>query len=122
LPCIGTSEAFNGMQGIPGAITNVCRRDTAPGLATAIVSMHRDEPVNARCSQAGLNYVGAFYNEARVDALICEVAQPALDRFRAKVKSKSPACEVLQFAAGPRFTQANIAANERGRERRIVFN
>ena len=121
LPCIGTSEAFNGMQGLPGAITSVCRRDTAPGLAAAVVSMHRDETANTRCSQAGLSYIGAFYNEARVDALIREVAQPALDRFRARVKSKTLACEVLQFAAGPSFAQANIAANARGRERRIVF-
>ena len=44
LPCIGTPEAFDGMQGLPEAISNFCQRDTASGLATAIVRMHRDEP------------------------------------------------------------------------------
>jgi glycosyltransferase involved in cell wall biosynthesis len=46
LPCIGTPEAFDGMQELPEAISNFCRRDTASGLATAIVGMHRDEAAN----------------------------------------------------------------------------
>jgi O-antigen biosynthesis protein len=46
LPCIGTPDAFDGMQGLPEAISNFCRRDTASGLATAIVGMHRDEAAN----------------------------------------------------------------------------
>jgi glycosyltransferase involved in cell wall biosynthesis len=120
LPCIGTATAFDGMQGLPEAIRNVCQRDTASGLAAAIVSMHRDEAANTSCSHAGLNYMDAFYNEARIEALIREIAQPALDRFRAKAKSKSPACEVLQFVAAS--ARASIAANAPGRERRIVFN
>ena len=64
----------------------------------------------------------AFYNEARIEALIREIAQPALDRFRDKAKSKSPASEVLQFVAAPSSAQASIATNARGPERRIVFN
>jgi glycosyltransferase involved in cell wall biosynthesis len=122
LPCIGTPDAFDGMQGLPEAISNFCRRDTASGLAAAIVRMHRDEAANTGCSHAGLNYMDAFYNKARIEALIREIAQPALDRFRAKAKSKSPACEVLQFVVTPSFARANIAANTRGGERRIVFN
>jgi O-antigen biosynthesis protein len=122
LPCIGTPEAFDGMQELPEAIRSVCRRDTACGLAMAIVSMHRDEAANTSCSRAGLNYMDAFYNEARIEALIREIAQPALDRFRDKAKSKSPASEVLQFVAAPSSARASIAANAPGRERRIVFN
>jgi hypothetical protein len=120
LPCVGTSGAFDGMQGLPGAITDVCRRDTAPGLADGIIRMHCDEAANASCAQTGREYIGAFYNEARVNALICEVAQPALDRFRAKAKSKS-ACEVLQFAPAPRPAERTIATQAGSSERRIVF-
>jgi glycosyltransferase involved in cell wall biosynthesis len=121
LPCIGTSEAFTGMQELPAAITSICRRDSVPDLATAIVRLHRDETANASCSQAGLNFIRACYNETRVDALIREITAPALERFRAKAKAKSPACEVLQFAPAPGFTQADVAANAPGGERRIVF-
>jgi microcystin-dependent protein/glycosyltransferase involved in cell wall biosynthesis len=122
LPCVGTSEAFDGMQGLPGAITDACQRDTALGLAAAIVRMHRDEAANATCAQAGLEYIAAFYTEARVNALIRELAQPALDRFRANAISKSSLCEVLRFALGPRVVEASSTAHARGRERRIVFN
>ncbi len=121
VPCMGTSEAFNGMQELPGAITSICRRDSASGLAAAIVRLHRDEAANTSCSQAGLNYIRACYNETRIDALIREITEPALDRFRAKAKAKSPACEVLQFAPVPGLTQASITANVPRGERRIVF-
>jgi hypothetical protein len=121
LPCVGTSEAFDGMQGLPVAITDACRRDTAAGLAAAIIRMHRDEAANGSCAQTGLKYIGAFYNEARVNALIRELAQPALDRFRAKAKSKS-VCEVLHFAPAPRLAEETVATHAGSRERRIVFN
>jgi hypothetical protein len=122
LPCVGASEAFDGMQGLPGAITDACQRDTALGLAAAIVRMHCDEAANATCTQTGLEYIAAFYTEARVNALIRELAQPALDRFRANAISKSSLCEVLRFALGPRVVEASSTAHARGRERRIVFN
>ena len=122
LPCVGTSEAFDGMQGLPAAIVDVCRRDTALGLASAIVRMHYDEAANASCAHTGLEYIGAFHNETRVNALIREIAQPALDRFRAKAKSKSSGCEVLHFAPAPRLAEGTIATHAGSRERRIVFN
>jgi glycosyltransferase involved in cell wall biosynthesis len=122
LPCVGTSEAFDGMQGLPVAITDVCQHDTAPGLAAAIVRMHRDEAANTSCAQTGLKYIGDFYNEARVNALIRELTQPALDRFRAKAKSRSPACEVLRFAPGAGPAEGAMAIHAWGGERRIVFN
>jgi len=82
--------------------------------------MHRDEAANASCAQTGLKYIEAFYNETRINALIRELAQPALDRFRAKAKLKS-VCEVLQFAPAPRLVEETIATHARARERRIVF-
>jgi predicted secreted protein len=82
--------------------------------------MHCDEAANASCAQTGLEYIDAFYNEARVNALIRELVQPALNRFRAKAKLKS-ACDVLQFAPAPQLAERTIASNAEGRERRIVF-
>jgi glycosyltransferase involved in cell wall biosynthesis len=120
LPCVGTSEAFDGMQELPAALTAVCHRDTAASLAAAVVGMHCDEAANASCAQTGLEYIDAFYNEARVNALIRELVQPALNRFRAKAKLKS-ACDVLQFAPAPQLAERTIASNAEGRERRIVF-
>jgi glycosyltransferase involved in cell wall biosynthesis len=121
LPCVGTSEAFDGMQGVPGAITDACRRDTAPGLAAAIVRMYCDEAANISFAQTGLEYVSAFYNEARINALIRELAQPALHRFRARAKSRS-VCDVLHFGPAPRLAEGIVATRARGQERRIVFN
>ena len=110
------------MQGLPVAITGACRRDTAPGLAAAIVRMHCDEAVNASCVQTGLRYIDAFYNEARVNALIGELAQPALDRFRARAKSKAAVCDVLHFTPGPRLAEGTVATLPESRERRVTFN
>jgi O-antigen biosynthesis protein len=121
LPCVGASEAFDGMQGLPGAITDACQRDTALGLAAAIVRMHCDEAANATCAQTGLEYIAAFYTEARVNALIRELAQPALDRFRAKAKSKSAVCDVLHFAPAPRLAEGIVATRAGSRDRRIAF-
>ena len=121
LPCVGTSEAFDGMQGVPGAITDACRRDTAPGLAAAIVRMYCDEAANISFAQTGLEYVSPFYNEARINALIRELAQPALHRFRARAKSRS-VCDVLHFGPAPRLAEGIVATRARGQERRIVFN
>jgi hypothetical protein len=68
-----------------------------------------------------LDYIGAFHNESRINALICELAQPALDRFRTKVKSRS-VCEVLHFAPMPRLAEGTIARHAGNRDHRMVFN
>ncbi|MBV9628264.1 MAG: Hint domain-containing protein [Xanthobacteraceae bacterium] len=96
LPCFGTAEAFSGMPELPAEIVSMCQRETAPDLAAAIVAMHRHEEVNAHCANLGLNYVAEFYNRARVDALMRELVEPALARYRARTPS-GPECKVLQF-------------------------
>jgi len=45
LPCVGTSEAFAGMQGLPVAITGACRRDTAPRFGRG----HRQDALRRSC-------------------------------------------------------------------------
>jgi hypothetical protein len=72
------------MADLPVALTDRLMRETARGLAEAIVTMHRDEAANAACARAGLDHVAARYNPARIDALMREVARPALDRFAAR--------------------------------------
>jgi len=98
LPCVGTPEAFSGMQALPAMISNDCLAETASDLVAAIVRMHRDPAANARCAAAGLGYIATFYNRARVDALIREMAQPALDHYRARTDHRSDSA-VLQFGA-----------------------
>jgi glycosyltransferase involved in cell wall biosynthesis len=96
LPCIGTAEAFSGMPELPVEIVSMCQRETASNLAAAILAMHRHEETNARCADRGLSYVAEFYNQARVDALMRELAEPALARYRARTRSMS-GCKALQF-------------------------
>jgi autotransporter passenger strand-loop-strand repeat protein len=120
LPCVGTSEAFSGMQELPATITNLCERANASDLATAIVRMHRDQAANASCAKAGLMYVGAFYNQSRIDALMRELAQPALDRHKARTRSR-PAVTVLNFGASPR-SNATVSVLEASSPRRVPFS
>ena len=80
VPCVGTSEAFEGMPQLPRLLQQDCIRDTAHALAAAIVRMHRDEACNAGCAAAGLAYVAATYNQPRIDALMRE---PRSRRFAA---------------------------------------
>jgi glycosyltransferase involved in cell wall biosynthesis len=94
LPCVGTVEAFSGMPELPTDILDVCQGEGASDLATAIVAMHRDQEANARCADRGLRYVAEFYNQARVDALMRDLVEPALERHRARTGS---GCKVLQF-------------------------
>jgi O-antigen biosynthesis protein len=89
LPCIGTAEAFSGMPELPADLVRVCQGESASELAAAIVAMHRQEGANARCADRGLSYVAKFYNQARIDALIRDVALPALARHRARVRQRS---------------------------------
>jgi glycosyltransferase involved in cell wall biosynthesis len=89
IPCIGTPEAFNGMPELPAGIVGVCQGESASDLASAIIVMHRNEQPNARCADRGLSYVAAFYNQARIDALIRDLAQPALARHRARTRQRS---------------------------------
>ncbi len=120
LPCVGTTEAFKGMQELPSTITNDCQRDTAADLAAAIVRMHRDEAANTSCAQTGLMYVGAFYNQSRIDALIQEMAQPALDRYRARSRSRSE-CIVLNFGDTHRQPSATDAKRAEPPAKRVAF-
>jgi hypothetical protein len=94
LPCIGTAEAFNGMPELPAGIVSRCQRESASDLAAAIVAMHRHKGINARCADQGLSYVAECYNQARIDALMRDLVEPALARYGARA---APACKVLRF-------------------------
>ena len=83
LPCVGTALAFEGMPQLPAALAKHCMHETASGLAAAIVRMHCENATNASCADAGLNYVDVHYNKADVNALMRQVAQPALESHRA---------------------------------------
>jgi O-antigen biosynthesis protein len=89
LPCVGTPEAFRGMAQLPFELTRNCVRKTARGLAAAIVKMHQDEVKNRNFAHVGLRYVGAAYNQLRIDALIQQVAEPALNRYHARRSSRN---------------------------------
>jgi hypothetical protein len=99
LPCIGTAESFSGMPELPADILNMCQRESASDLAAAIVAMHRHEGTNARCADRGTSYVAEFYNQARIDALMRDLVEPALERYRARSRSGSE-CKVLRFGDG----------------------
>jgi glycosyltransferase involved in cell wall biosynthesis len=94
LPCVGTAEAFSGMPKLPADIVSMCQGESASDLAAAIVAMHRREETNTRCADRGLSYVAEFYNQDRIDALMRDLVEPALARYRARAAS---ACQVLQF-------------------------
>jgi glycosyltransferase involved in cell wall biosynthesis len=96
IPCIGTPEAFNGMPELPAELIGMCQGESASELAAAIVAMHRQEAANERCADRGLSYVAAFYNQARIDALIRDVARPSLARHRARTRQRSN-YTVLEF-------------------------
>ena len=101
LPCVGTPEAFSGMQELPASITSLCKRENASDLATAIV---RDAP--RRSGQCTLRRgrsddIAAFYNQSRIDALMRELAQPALDRHKSRTRLRT-GVTVLNFGAFPR--------------------
>jgi glycosyltransferase involved in cell wall biosynthesis len=98
LPCVGTPEAFRGMHALPAAITNVCQAETASELAAAIVQMHCDEKAAAACAAAGSSYIADSYNVSRIDGLIRDIGQPALDGHRARKRARSE-YKVLEFGA-----------------------
>jgi glycosyltransferase involved in cell wall biosynthesis len=119
LPCIGTPDAFSGMQALPAAITDMCQRETASELAAAIVRLHRHETANTACAQVGLSYIGAFYNQPRIDELMQEIARPTLDRQRAARPKQG--CKVLNFGERPLHMEGPAATDAEQRERRIQF-
>jgi hypothetical protein len=92
----------------------------APELAAAIVRMHRDENANVSCAEAGLSYVADGYNVSRINALIRDIAQPALDRHRAGTRAQSHH-KVLEFGVNPRNNEPAVAAGLADRTRRVVF-
>jgi hypothetical protein len=121
LPCIGTAEAFRGMHELPAAIAGTCQGATAAELAAAIVRMHRNEKINARCAKAGLRYVADFYNQSHVDTLIRGMAQPAFERHRVKMRARLD-CTVLEFSGQPRDTELPLAAGLANPVRRVIFS
>jgi hypothetical protein len=120
LPCLGTPEAFRGMHALLPAITSTCQRETASELAAAIVRMHRDEKANADCAEAGLSYVADTYNVSRINGLIRDIAQPALDSHRARTRPRSEH-KVLEFGAKSPSSQLTLAAGSAMRAMRVVF-
>jgi glycosyltransferase involved in cell wall biosynthesis len=119
LPCIGTAEAFSGMQALPAAIIDMCQGETASELAAAIVRLHRHERANAACAQVGLSYIGEFYKQSRIDKLMHEIARPALDRRRAA--RPKPDCRILNFGERPRYMEDTATTDAGPRDRRIQF-
>jgi autotransporter passenger strand-loop-strand repeat protein len=119
LPCVGTPEAFNGMKALPAAITNMCQGNTPSELAAAVVRLHQHERANTACAQIGLSYIGAFYNQSRIDELMQEIARPALDRQRAA--RPKPGYQVLNFGERFRPREGAITTNAEQPERRIQF-
>jgi glycosyltransferase involved in cell wall biosynthesis len=120
LPCLGTPEAFRGMHALLPAMTSTCQRETASELAAAIVRMHRDEKTNADCAEAGLSYVADTYNVSRINGLIRDIAQPALDGHRARTRPRSEH-KVMEFGAKSPSTQLTLAAGSGMRAMRVVF-
>ncbi len=116
LPCVSTPEAFSGMRALPSLITTLCNGEHASDLAEAIITLHRDQAAHRACAQVGLDYVAQFYNRSRVDALIRDIARPALARHRSRAQP-GQRCKILNFGAP---SDAPLPA-ARG-PRRVVFN
>jgi hypothetical protein len=104
------------MRALPTPIATMCNGEHASGLAAAIVRLHRDQAAHAACADAGLDYVAQFYNRARVDAVIRDIARPALARHRSRAQPRQR-CEILHFGA-PSYGPLPTAHGPR----RIVFN
>jgi hypothetical protein len=119
LPCIGTPEAFSGMQALPAAITNMCQGETASELAAAIVRLHQRENANAAGAQIGLSYIGEFYNQPRIDELMQEIARPGLARHHAR-QPKSD-CKVLNFGEHSRNQEGAAVTDAEQGDHRIQF-
>jgi hypothetical protein len=95
--CVGTHEAFSGIAGLPDALTNDCIAETAADLAAVIVRMHRDAAVNAGCAELGMAHVQDNYNAARIDALMRELAEPALRCYQTTHDRAVSDSRVLSF-------------------------
>jgi glycosyltransferase involved in cell wall biosynthesis len=116
LPCVGTPEAFSGMPALPTLITTLCNGEHASDLAAAIIRLQRDQAAHRACAHAGLDYVEQFYSRSRVDALIRDIARPALARHRSRAQP-GQRCEILHFGAP---ACAPLPATHGSR--RVVFN
>jgi hypothetical protein len=95
------------MQDLPVTISNDCQAQTAFDLAAAIVTLHRNGAANARCAEAGLDYIATSYKQTRIDALVREMAEPALNHYRARTGRRSD-CAVLQFGAPARIPTKKV--------------
>jgi len=113
VPCIGTSEAFAGMPGLPSCLQADCIRDGTDEMAAAIVRMHRDEVGNAGCAAAGLTYVRANYSELRVDGLMRALARPALTRHRSEAERAVSPALTLHFGEARRHSDLDPPARAR---------
>jgi hypothetical protein len=82
--------------------------------------MHCDEKANAGCANAGLSYVAEGYNVSRINGLIRDIAQPALDGHRARMRTRSDHT-VLEFGTQPRNTELARDAGSPKRAMRVVF-
>jgi O-antigen biosynthesis protein len=120
LPSVGTAEAFRGLHALPVAIAGMCQGETVSEVAAAIVRMHRNENANARCAEAGLSYVAESYNSSRINDLIREIAQPAFQRHRARMRMPS-GHTVLEFGAKSHNPQLTLAAGSTKGAMRVVF-
>jgi tetratricopeptide (TPR) repeat protein len=76
VPCVCTPIAAEGLALPPELQEQVAESNEA--LAAAILRMHDDEAVNARCSRAGLDYIEAGFSEEKLDALMRRAVAPAV--------------------------------------------
>lgn len=68
IPCVCTPAAAEGLD-LPDILLGQVA-STPSKLASAIRALHEDEAWNKACSQAGLDYIAATTNEARIDRLL----------------------------------------------------
>jgi hypothetical protein len=85
------------MAGLPDALANDCIAKTADDLAAAIVRMHRDTAMNARCVELGMTHVQETYSTECIDALMRELAEPALRGYQTARDRAVSDSRVLSF-------------------------
>jgi hypothetical protein len=81
--------------------------------------MYCDEEANTGCGQAGLSYAADGYNVSRINGLIRDIVQPALDAHRVRTRTRSDQ-KVLEFGAKPPGNEPMVAAGS-DRTKRVVF-
>jgi O-antigen biosynthesis protein len=74
VPCVCTPIATEGMD-FPPALGDLIASEP-DALAALVVRLHEDEDFNARCSQAGLEYIAARGSDGAVDAAMRRAVAP----------------------------------------------